>query len=324
MQGVKSHTSVPGGNSMIQKKKADVASSIFQRLLNQARANKEDFNHLLNRYGMERFLYRLSISPYHEEFILKGASLFLVWQSQNYRVTKDADFLGYGDPSPEQLANVFKEICGIECSIDDGISYVPESVKAQVIKEEQEYEGVRIILTGLLKQARIRLQIDVGFGDVITPSPESIKYPSLLKLPAPQMRAYPRYTLVAEKTETMVRLGLANSRMKDFYDLWVLSRLFDFEGKIFYQAIANTFKHRGTKKPDNEPFAFTKEFYLDTQKQLQWKAFVRKFKPKEVIEDLGLLIADVSTFIMPVLNKSDDFNIDDQIWIPGKGWMRLK
>jgi hypothetical protein len=117
MQDVKSHTSVPGDNSMTQKKKADVASSIFQRLLNQARANKEVFNHLLNRYGMERFLYLLSISPYHEEFILKGASLFLVWQSQNYQVTKDADFLGYGDPNPEGLADVFKEICGIECSI---------------------------------------------------------------------------------------------------------------------------------------------------------------------------------------------------------------
>ncbi len=309
---------------MTQKKKTDVASSIFQRLLNQARAKKEDFNHLLNRYGMERFLYRLSISPYCEEFILKGASLFLVWQSQNYRVTKDTDFLGYGDPSPERLADVFKEICGIECSIDDGISYVPESVKAQVIKEEQEYKGVRIILTGLLKQARIRLQFDVGFGDVITPAPEFIEYPSLLKLPAPQIRAYPRYTLVAEKTETLVRLGIANSRMKDFYDLWILSKLFDFEGNILSQAIANTFKHRRIKIPDNEPFAFTEEFYLDTQKQLQWKAFVRKFKPKEVIEDFGLLIAEVSTFIMPVLNESGDSNINDEIWIPGKGWARSK
>ena len=305
---------------MIQKKKADVASSIFQRLLNQARANKEDFNHLLNRYGMERFLYRLSISSYQDEFILKGASLFLVWQSQNYRVTKDVDFLGYGDPSPERLADVFKEICGIECSVDDGITYLSESVKAQVIKEEQEYEGVLITLTGLLKQARILIQVDVGFGDVITPTPEFIEYPSLLKQPAPKMRAYPRYTLVAEKTETMVKRGMANSRMKDFYDLWILSKLFDFEGRILSQAIANTFKHRGTKKPGNEPFAFTDEFYLDTQKQTQWKAFVRKYKPKEVIEDFGLLIAEISKFLMPVLGKSGDTNIDEQIWNPGKGW----
>ncbi|MBT4290582.1 MAG: nucleotidyl transferase AbiEii/AbiGii toxin family protein [Deltaproteobacteria bacterium] len=305
---------------MTQKKKTDVASSIFQRLLNQARANKEDFNHILNRYGMERFLYRLSISSYQDEFILKGASLFLVWQSQNYRVTKDADFLGYGDPSPERLADVFKEICGIECSVDDGITYLPESVKAQVIKEEQEYEGVLITLTGLLKQARILIQVDVGFGDVITPTPEFIEYPSLLKQPAPKMRAYPRYTLVAEKTETMVKRGMANSRMKDFYDLWILSKLFDFEGRILSQAIANTFKHRGTKKPGNEPFAFTDEFYLDTQKQTQWKAFVRKYKPKEVIEDFGLLIAEISKFLMPVLGKSGDTNIDEQIWNPGKGW----
>ena len=305
---------------MTQKKKTDVASSIFQRLLNQARANKEDFNHILNRYGMERFLYRLSISSYQDEFILKGASLFLVWQSQNYRVTKDVDFLGYGDPSPERLADVFKEICEIECSVDDGITYLSESVKAQVIKEEQEYEGVLITLTGLLKQARILIQVDVGFGDVITPTPEFIEYPSLLKQPAPKMRAYPRYTLVAEKTETMVKRGMANSRMKDFYDLWILSKLFDFEGRILSQAIANTFKHRGTKKPGNEPFAFTDEFYLDTQKQTQWKAFVRKYKPKEVIEDFGLLIAEISKFLMPVLGKSGDTNIDEQIWNPGKGW----
>jgi len=274
----------------------------------------------LNRYGMERFLYRLSISSYQDEFILKGASLFLVWQSQNYRVTKDVDFLGYGDPSPERLADVFKEICGIECSVDDGITYLSESVKAQVIKEEQEYEGVLITLTGLLKQARILIQVDVGFGDVITPTPEFIEYPSLLKQPAPKMRAYPRYTLVAEKTETMVKRGMANSRMKDFYDLWILSKLFDFEGRILSQAIANTFKHRGTKKPGNEPFAFTDEFYLDTQKQTQWKAFVRKYKPKEVIEDFGLLIAEISKFLMPVLGKSGDTNIDEQIWNPGKGW----
>ena len=305
---------------MTQKKKTDVASSIFQRLLNQARANKEDFNHILNRYGMERFLYRLSISSYQDEFILKGASLFLVWQSQNYRVTKDVDFLGYGDPSPERLADVFKEICGIECSVDDGITYLSESVKAQVIKEEQEYEGVLITLTGLLKQARILIQVDVGFGDVITPTPEFIEYPSLLKQPAPKMRAYPRYTLVAEKTETMVKRGMANSRMKDFYDLWILSKLFNFEERILSQAIANTFKHRGTKKPGNEPFAFTDEFYLDTQKQTQWKAFVRKYKPKEVIEDFGLLIAEISKFLMPVLGKSGDTNIDEQIWNPGKGW----
>lgn len=202
--------------------KKNLAHSIFQRLLNRAKSNKEDFNLLLSRYGMERFLYRLSVSPHNDRFILKGASLFLVWKGQNYRVTRDADLLGLGISDIKQLADLFREVCHVEFQ-GDGMIYMPESLNAEEIREDQEYDGVRITLIGMLNQARIPLQIDIGFGDAITPAPEQIEYPTLFDAPPPLLKAYPRYTLVAEKVEAMIKLGLANSRMKDFYDIWLLS-----------------------------------------------------------------------------------------------------
>jgi len=172
--------------------------------LNRAKTNKEDFNLLLSRYGMERFLYRLSISPHNDRFILKGASLFLVWKGQNYRVTRDADFLGFGNADTEQLADVFRDICRVEFQ-RDGMIYLPESLNAEDIREDQEYDGVRITLVGMLNQARIPLQVDIGFGDAITPAPEQIEYPTFFDEPPPLLKAYPRYTLVAEKVEAPCR-----------------------------------------------------------------------------------------------------------------------
>ena len=215
----------------MNQNKKNVAHSLFQRLLNRAKTNKEDFNLLLSRYGMERFLYRLSVSPHNDRFILKGASLFLVWKGQNYRVTRDADFLGFGNADTEQLADVFRDICRVEFQ-GDGMIYLPDSLCAEEIREGQEYDGVRITLVGMLNQARIPLQVDIGFGDAITPAPEQIEYPTLFDAPPALLKACPRYTLVAEKAEAMVKLGLANSRMKDFYDLWLVSRLFSFEGNL--------------------------------------------------------------------------------------------
>jgi hypothetical protein len=156
---------------MTRNKNKNLGHSVFQRLLNLAKANKEDFNLLLSRYGMERFLYRLSISPHTDRFILKGASLFLVWKGQNYRVTRDADLLGLGDSDLGHLADIFKNICRLKCPQDDGMVYLPESLKAEEIRDDQEYDGVRVTLTGLLNQARIPLQIDIGFGDAVTPAP---------------------------------------------------------------------------------------------------------------------------------------------------------
>ena len=308
---------------MSRDDKRNMAHSVFQRLLNLARADSVDFNLLLSRYGMERFIYRISISPHHERFILKGASLFLVWKGQNFRVTRDADFLGFGDPAPDQLQDVFQSICQQQCPQDDGMVYLPDSVKAEAIREDQEYDGVRITLMGKLGNARIPLQIDIGFGDAITPEAEDIEYPILLDHPAPHLKAYPRYTLIAEKFEAMVRLGIANSRMKDFFDIWLLSQLFEFDGSVLSSAIKKTFDRRGSPVPSELPFAFGSAFYEDDQKQQQWKGFIRNAKPDIEIGDLPFVISAVSEFIMPAIEAIHTTNSFDKTWSPENGWMAI-
>jgi len=297
----------------------NIAHSIFQRLLSRAKANKEEFNLLLSRYGMERFLYRLSVSPYGDRFILKGASLFLVWMGQNYRVTRDADFLGFGNPDMEQLADLFRDICGVEFQAD-GMIYPPDAVKIAEIREDQEYDGVRITLVGLLNQARIPIQIDIGFGDAITPAPENIEYPVLFDYPPPLLKAYPRYTLVAEKLEAIVKLGLANSRMKDFYDIWLISRLFSFDGNVLRNALENTFERRRTAIPAATPFAFTSVFYEDHQKLVQWQGFIKKSKPDIPVCDLPSVIVEISEFIMPVIKSMQSHAPFEEVWLPDHGW----
>ncbi len=304
--------------------KKNPAHSVFQRLLNHARKNREDFNLLLIRYGMERFLYRLSISTYNESFILKGASLFLVWKGQNYRVTKDVDFLALERPELSRLREIFHQLCKNDTTQEDGISFLSETLKIEEIRENKEYDGIRVILSGMLGQARIPLQIDIGFGDVVTPGPELIEYPVLLNFPPPKLKAYPRYTLVAEKLEAMVYLGLANSRMKDFYDILLVSKLFSFNAKILMEAIVNTFNRRHTKLPEGIPFALTPSFFEDSQKQVQWKAFIRKAKPDFEINEFAAVIEDIKKFIIPVIEGITEGKHLDTSWEPAKGWIKLR
>jgi predicted nucleotidyltransferase component of viral defense system len=305
---------------MNQSKKNSIAHTIFHQLRSIAKANNEDFNLLLARYGMERLLYRLSISTYNERFILKGASLFLVWKGQSYRVTRDADLLGFGNPDIEQLADVFRNICNIEFS-DDGMIYISETLKAEKISEAQEYEGVQIKLTGLLNEAQIPLQIDIGFGDIITPAPENIEYPTLLNAPPPLLRAYTRYTLIAEKFEAMIDLGMINSRLKDFYDIWLLSKFFSFEGNILQKALKNTFERRGTVYPLSMPLAFTPDFYENSQKLIQWEAFIKRAKLKIMAESLASIVADISAFLIPITQAHETFK---SVWQPEIGkWVKL-
>ena len=308
---------------MSRAEKRDLPRSIFHRLLNKAKENGDDFNLLLSRYGMERLLFRLSVSPYAERFILKGASLFLVWKGRGYRVTRDVDLLGSGNPEPSVLFEIFRSVCETECP-EDGMEYPTDCVRAVEIREGREYTGVRITMTGLLHHARIPLQLDVGFGDVITPAAETVEYPVILDGPAPRLRAYPKYTLLAEKLEAMVGLGFANSRMKDFFDMWVLSTLFGFDGEVLSRAVANTFHRRRTSLPEALPFAFTASFYDDQQKKAQWKAFVRKTKPDVVVESLSSVVSDLLPFIMPVLESLRSEIPFQKNWLPGKGWIDSK
>ena len=305
---------------MTPTRKRNTGHSVFQRLLTQAKTHGENFNLLLVRYGVERFLYRLSISPHADRFVLKGASLFLVWKGQNYRVTKDVDLLGYGLADAEHVTGIFKELCQVATGDVDGIEFIPETVRAVPIREEQEHDGIRVTLVGLLHQARIHLQVDIGFGDAVTPGPERIKFPTLLDAPPPQLLAYPRYTMFAEKIEAMVRLGLANSRMKDFYDVWLLSQLFDFDGRTLCEAIRNTFGRRSTPLPAGLPMAFTDEFRKDAQKQAQWRAFVRKSKPENVSGDIDTVIGDVAAFSMPVMEAARSGQRLELLWPQGGPW----
>jgi len=305
---------------MTPAKKQNTGHSVFQRLLNHAKTHGEDFNLLLLRYGVERLLYRLSISPHADRFVLKGASLFLAWKVQHYRVTKDADLLGLGSADAEHLVGIFKELCQAVSDDVDGIEFMPDTVRAVPIREEQEYGGIRVTLVGLLHQARIPLQVDIGFGDVVTPGPERIEFPTLLGAPAPLLLAYPRYTMVAEKLEAMVRLGIANSRMKDFYDVWLLSRLFEFDGQTLCEAIRNTLRQRSTPLPGGLPMAFTDEFRKDAQKQTQWRAFVWKSKTENVSGNIDAVIDDLSAFLMPVIEAARGDEHFEQLWPQGGPW----
>ncbi len=306
---------------MSREDSKNVAHSIFQRLLNRAKANNEDFNLLLSRYGMERFLYRLSVSSFSDQFILKGASLFLVWMKQNYRVTRDADFLGFASPDLQGLAEKFRNICSVDCD-NDGMVYHTDTLKVEEIRESQEYAGVRVTLVGFLNQARIPLQIDIGFGDAITPAPEEIEYPTLFESPSPRLKAYPRYTVVAEKLEAMVHLGMANSRMKDFYDIWLLLTLFPFEGSVLRAAVKNTFRRRGTSLPSGTPFAFTSDFYEDQQKEIQWNAFIKKAKPTVRVNDLSMVIGEIFKFLQPVIDSFQSKSGFEKEWLPEQGWIK--
>ena len=300
--------------------KKNIGHSVFQRLLNIAKNKGVDFNLLLIRYGIERFLFRLSISPYVNEFVLKGANLFLVWKVENYRVTKDTDLLKLGSADANRIKEIFKEICKIDYS-QDGISFNYSTIKVIPIRDFQGLEGLRVILKGKLHHAVIPLQIDIGFGDVVTPRIKTINFPTLLGFPQPRIKAYSRYTVIAEKFEAIVRLGIVNSRMKDFYDIWLMCKLFKFDGRILREAILNTFKRRTTKLSHDVPIAFREEFQKDNQKQIQWRAFIQKInKTSDVPKELNLVIQALIKFLMPIVDSIINNTPFEKTWSPGGPW----
>jgi predicted nucleotidyltransferase component of viral defense system len=254
-------------------KKTNLGASVRARLLNRAKAENTELGLMLTRFALERLLYRLSISRHREQFLLKGALLFDLWFDEPHRPTRDADFLAFGSPDLSAMAATFREICSLE--VEDGIVFDPDSVKAQEIRKEANYAGIRITLMGSLDGARCPVQADIGFGDAVTPAPEDSDYPVLLDdLPTPRLRVYPRYTVIAEKFHAIASLGMANSRMKDFFDLWVLSQHSELDTSVLNRAIAATFGRRGTALPTVTPLGLSDEFAADNAKQTQWRAFV--------------------------------------------------
>lgn len=303
------------------KKVVDISASVRQRLLNLAKENSEDFQFVLTRFALERLLYRLSQSEFREQFILKGAMLFSLWGGAPHRVTRDLDLLGFGESSISRLVEVFQRVCLTLVEVD-GIVFIPDSVSGMDIREEQEYDGVRVTLEARLGVARIHLQVDIGFGDVVTPAPNDTDYPTLLDFPAPYLRVYPQETVVAEKFQAMVHLGMANSRMKDFYDLWIMGKTFPFEGGKLARAISATFSRRRTSLPEQLPLTLTAEFFDDPAKQTQWRAFIKRNQLAPTETPLPAVVEAIRGFLMPpteAIVKGERFDFH---WSPSGPWLR--
>jgi hypothetical protein len=295
----------------------NVAASVRARLLNRARETKQDFNLTLTRYAIERLLYRISISRHADQFLLKGALLFDLWFDIPHRPTRDADFLGFGSAELPHIEAVFREICAIETH--DGVAFQPDTVNAAEIRKETNYAGMRVMLLGVIDGARCQIQIDIGFGDAVTPGPEDVEYPVMLsEFAAPKLRVYPRYTVVAEKLEALSSLGIANSRMKDYFDLWILVQHSDFDGETLRQAIQATFDRRKTALTGETPLGLTDTFAQDRQKQTQWQAFLRKNR----LEALALndVIAALAIFMLPVIRAAHANAAFSARWQIGGPW----
>jgi hypothetical protein len=281
---------------MSAKAPGNIPASVRQRLLNRARRDQRPFSELLQYYSMERFLYRLSQSPHADQFILKGALMLRAWRSPEFRPTMDIDLLGRTSNAEAGIVAQIRDILAVEV-IPDGVAFVPDSIRAERITEDADYEGIRIRFRGALDSAVVNMQIDIGFGDVVFPGPEASDLPTMLDFPAPRLLCYSRESVIAEKFEAMLKLRELNSRMKDFYDIWLLSRHFDFEGVNLAEAIRLTLDRRGTTLPD-EIVAFT-EGFIDA-KQVQWKAFTKKLKQDQVPASFAVAVAAVKAFLDPL------------------------
>ncbi|HEY3283291.1 MAG TPA: nucleotidyl transferase AbiEii/AbiGii toxin family protein [Armatimonadota bacterium] len=301
----------------------DLAASIRQRLLNLSKKRNEDFQTTLTRYGGERLLYRLSQSAHRDAFVLKGATLLLQWTGDAYRATRDLDPLGWGSESPDHLVEVFREVVGV-CVEPDGLVFAPNLVSGKEIREDAVYGGVRVRLTATLGAARIPLQVDVGFGDAITPGAVEIELPAALGLPSPRLHAYTPETVVAEKFQAMVALGMANSRMKDLADVWELSRRIGFKGSTLAAAVTATFARRQTPVPaSGDPMPFTPAFFDDEGKRRQWKALVARgvsIHGTPTLSDTCLALRD---FLMPIARAAAGAQTFDAVWRPGGPWTWL-
>lgn len=289
---------------MNPKTPRNLSASVHQRLLNLSRERGDDPNYLFIRYGAERLLYRLSQSPSVGSFILKGAMLFSGWTQAYHRPTKDLDLLGSGDPSPERIEEIFRSLCNTSVE-DDGLTFDPESIRIEEIREQDAYGGLRVRLNAHLGNVKIPVQVDIAFGDTVLPDAITIEYPTLLDFPRPKLLAYPPESVVAEKFHGMVFLGMANSRMKDYYDLFIIHQRFSFDVSQLREAIRATFKRRRTPLPTNVPLALSDEFAEDQTKRTQWKAFRERNALRDAPDSLSQIVTELRGFFMPIMEKME-------------------
>ncbi len=308
---------------MTREPRKNTAASIRARLLSLAQSKAEDYQRVLGRYAIERFLYRLGLSPYRDKFALKGATLFTLWTGHTHRPTKDLDLLGRGSSSAiGEVETTIRVIC--EVKDEDGIVFDSESVEGTRIKDDDEYDGVRIKLQAELAGARIPVQIDIGFGDAVYPEPELASFPVLLPMEAPLIRAYPREAAIAEKFQAMVVLDIRNSRMKDFYDVWLMANTWTFDMASLRNAILASFERRGSTIPTGVPFALTEDFLNDPQKRQQWSAFLNRLDPGDKAPSLEEVGAILRTFLLPCISGDSLTHHEIRSWTPNQRWNRTK
>jgi predicted nucleotidyltransferase component of viral defense system len=304
-----------------KKEITNVPASILQRLRDYSIRKHEGFGLTLSRYSIERLLYRLTKSKYVDQFVLKGAQLFRLWSDIPFRPTRDLDLLRFGSADIRELIQIFQEICRTASDIQDGIEFLPETVRGESIREQAEYDGIRIKLEYRIGKTGQFMQIDIGFGDAIVPVASEISFPSMLGMPSAKLRSYSRETVIAEKVEAMVSLGRANSRMKDFFDVYQLSQEVEFDGRTLQHAVQSTFSRRKTAIPQDIPLAFIEELSGDISKRGQWTAFVARAGGlsgtnfEQVIQHIG-------DFIAPVFQAIGTGGKLALIWRPGQGWKR--
>ena len=294
----------------------NVGASVRTRLTERARARHENVQLTLTRYAIERLLYRLSLSPYRNHFVLKGAMLFSLWAPAPYRSTGDLDLLGSGEPSPERIRTLLREVISMPVT-DDGVSFSPEALRAEPARLEDQYSGVKITVTASIAGAVLPIHIDIGFGDVVTPGTQEIEYPSLLDLPKPILRAYPPETVIAEKFQAIVVLGMGNSRMKDFFDIWAISETFSFESGPLREAVQATFARRQTEWPTDVPIALTDAFTKNPAKQAQWQGFMRRTAFALSPPPLADVTERITTFVSSLVPTEPPAELT---WTPPGPW----
>jgi hypothetical protein len=292
----------------------DIAASVRQRLLNQSKARNDEFNLILTNYAIERILARLS------QFVLKGAQLFKVWMESPHRATRDLDMLRIGVSEIPVIEAIFRGICAFELPYPDGIVFDEQTVKGEAIREDGVYQGIRLRVSFSLSGARDNLQVDIGFGDVVTPAAPCLNISSMLDFSPVNILTYSKESVIAEKLEAMVVLGIRNSRMKYFYDIRELSKRFSFRGGELCQAIGATFHRRQTPIPTDAPFALTDEFAFDASKRQQWAGFLRRLKIDPSPYRLENVIEDIRAFLLPAIVAARTGNDWDAIWEPESGW----
>ena len=294
------------------KSPKNISASVRQRLLNRSKTDNRSFNEILQYYAMERFLYRLSLSSHTQYYILKGALMLRVWESTEFRPTMDIDMLGKTENKEANIIAQIRDILGVDF-VPDGLAFDAESIQTERITEDADYEGIRVRFYGFLGTARIGMQIDIGFGDIVYPEPEKAELPCILDLPAPSLLCYSRESTIAEKFEAMIKLGHMNSRMKDFYDIWVLSRQFRFEFNNLAEAVRLTFKQRGTEL--NQPIeAFSADYIYS--RQSMWSAFRKRLKQDHIPISFENIAAEVELFLTPVIKGVTG----DMVWEPAGPW----